>query len=491
MKFKCLKNIDKVMYVISMILATVTILVISYFILLSVMSLFNKMEYYTILKDMNVYREFYNTLNIVNSMALPILFFGFIGTIPYLILSGAVFIFFTIRYVKNKEKNISKFIFIGILLIFSIFVIIKGVTIYPITGRYDLYINSEISKIVNNEVKEFVTEQMKEYDGKNLSNRTLKKDYYIYKIEIKGSFPNYYDGIVFYRDIINKEKKIFISSDSNVIMKYAKNRTNELSIKATLLFITGEATYIIFIMLSQKEIKRISNYKENTDLEETKNKGKVKKIIIIGIISTFLIICVLSIIIMQIYPKEEMKTNKDSINYLYSENKNNSFTGYGSSSETQPLGILYETKINGNTIIRVVNLSSILGQKTVIGIEKSTDNGKKFIKMYKEGISIHDGAEICFINENIGFINDFGLAGTNGDNKFFRVTTDGGRSFECANIIHPESIEEKTLFVKGVPYVENNKLKLQIYTINYAKNPERTYYTFYSEDNGLNWKIEE
>ena len=101
MKFKCLKNIDKVMYVISMILATVTILVISYFILLSVMSLFNKMEYYTILKDMNVYREFYNTLNIVNSMALPILFFGFIGTIPYLILSGAVFILWVSHGIPN------------------------------------------------------------------------------------------------------------------------------------------------------------------------------------------------------------------------------------------------------------------------------------------------------------------------------------------------------------------------------------------------------
>ena len=352
MKFKNLKNIYKVMYFISMILAIITILVISYFILLSIMSLFNKMEYYTILKDMNVYKEFYNALNIVNTMALPIFFLGFIGMIPYLILSGIVFIFFVIRFIKNKEKDLGKGIFIGILLIISVFLIIKGVIIYPITGRYDLYINSEISKIANNEVKEFVTEQMKEYDGKNLSNKILKKDYYIHRIEIKGSFPDDYNGTVFYRDIIDKEKKIFIS-DSNVIMKYAENRTNELSIKATLLFIVGEATYIVFIILSQKEIKQISKYKEKIELEETKNKSKVKKIIILTIISIFLITCVLSIIIMQIYPKEEKKTKSDNINYLYSEDKNNNFTGYESSSETQPLSSLYEMRINENTIISV------------------------------------------------------------------------------------------------------------------------------------------
>ena len=103
MKFRNLKTIDKVMCVIAMILSSITILVISYFILLSVMSLFNKMEYYTILRDMNVYKEFYNALNIVNTMALPIIFLGFIGAIPYLILSGVVFTFFIARYIKYKE----------------------------------------------------------------------------------------------------------------------------------------------------------------------------------------------------------------------------------------------------------------------------------------------------------------------------------------------------------------------------------------------------
>ena len=255
MMFKNLKNIDKVMYVIFKILAIITILVISYFILFNVMNLLNKIEYYPMLK--NVYKEFYNALKIVSMIALPIIFLGFIGLIPYLILSVIVFIFFLIRFIKNKEKDLGKGIFIGILLIISVFLIINGVIICPINGRYDLYVNSEISKIENNEVKLFITEQMKEYNGKKI----LKKDYYIYRIEIKRNFPNDYDGTVFYRDIIDKKKKIGICDD-DVIMKYTEDRTNEFSIKSILLIIVGEVTYIVFIIFFQKELKHILKYKE-------------------------------------------------------------------------------------------------------------------------------------------------------------------------------------------------------------------------------------
>ena len=33
-----------------------------------------------------------------------------------------------------------------------------------------------------------------------------------------------------------------------------------------------------------------------------------------------------------------------------------------------------------------------------------------------------------FIDENIGFINDLGLAGTNGENRELLVTVDGGKN---------------------------------------------------------------
>lgn len=94
-----------------------------------------------------------------------------------------------------------------------------------------------------------------------------------------------------------------------------------------------------------------------------------------------------------------------------------------------------------------------------------------------------------FINEKIGFINDPGLAGTGGENKGFLVTTDGGKTFKDADIIHPDNIEEKNLLVKGVPYIEDEKLKVVIYTLNHSKIPERTYYEFTSNDNGITWEF--
>ena len=68
MKFKNLQTIDKIMYALAMFLASITIIIISYFILLSVMSLFNSMEYYKILDNMNLYSGFYNILNKVSSI---------------------------------------------------------------------------------------------------------------------------------------------------------------------------------------------------------------------------------------------------------------------------------------------------------------------------------------------------------------------------------------------------------------------------------------
>ena len=151
--------------------------------------------------------------------------------------------------------------------------------------------------------------------------------------------------------------------------------------------------------------------------------------------------------------------------------------------------ILYEKKIDENTIVRVKNLGAILAQRSVIDIEKSTDGGKTYISQTKEGITIHNGAEFMFINEKIGFINDPGLAGTGGENKGFLVTTDGGKTFKDADIIHPDNIEEKNLLVKGVPYIEDEKLKVVIYTLNHSKIPERTYYEFTSNDNGITWEF--
>lgn len=153
--------------------------------------------------------------------------------------------------------------------------------------------------------------------------------------------------------------------------------------------------------------------------------------------------------------------------------------------------ILYEKDINGIKKIRVAYLESILAQRSIVRIEKTEDSGKTWFSVHETSdnyIQIHNGAEFVFIDENIGFINDPGLAGTDSENGGLKITTDGGKTFGNTNIIHPRSIEERDLFVKGVPYEENGKLKVKIYTINYNKEPEKTYYEFISKDKGKNWE---
>ena len=70
------------------------------------------------------------------------------------------------------------------------------------------------------------------------------------------------------------------------------------------------------------------------------------------------------------------------------------------------------------------------------------------------------------------------------------VTTDGGKNFVSANIIKPNTIVAESFFVDGVPYLEDNILKVKVYIIEYNYGyQEKVYYDFYSEDDGLNWKL--
>jgi len=152
--------------------------------------------------------------------------------------------------------------------------------------------------------------------------------------------------------------------------------------------------------------------------------------------------------------------------------------------------ILYEKIFDEKNRIRILYKGAILGQRYIIEIEKSNDSGNTWfntLEMYDGFMQIHNGSRFVFIDENIGFINDVGLAGTNYEYRALLVTIDGGKTFVEANIIHPEVIREENLLVSDVPYMENDLLKLKIYTVNHNKNPQETYYEFYSQDNGLTW----
>ena len=142
-------------------------------------------------------------------------------------------------------------------------------------------------------------------------------------------------------------------------------------------------------------------------------------------------------------------------------------------------------EFDNNVKVKIVNHGSWSG-KDILTIEKSIDGGLNYEIQNASGFDAHYGWRALFISPNVGFINDPGIAG-NGDNSGLYVTIDGGKTFELANIIHPAQIEERSLFIDGLPYYEDNKLSLKIYTINYSKVPKKTYYEFYSNDNGKTW----
>lgn len=63
--------------------------------------------------------------------------------------------------------------------------------------------------------------------------------------------------------------------------------------------------------------------------------------------------------------------------------------------------ILYEKEINENTRIRVANKGAILTQRSIIGIQKTTDGGKTWRKQIltpDKFVQIHNGAKFIFIN---------------------------------------------------------------------------------------------
>ena len=477
-KFKDLKDIDKLTYALTIIFEIITIFVVSYFIIFFTIHLMNTQEYSKILIDANMYQGFYKILNIITTMALPILVCIVISIIPYLIISILLCIFYIRRYIQFQGEKKNKIIAILGLIILSSYLIIKGFSMYPLNGKYEIEVNSKISQISNVEVKEYISTY-------------LKEDSYIYNIEIYHSFPDDFDGVIYYKDIVKKEKSIFLSDsgkDYEFIKNNAENNTNEYTKKAIIMLVTGDIIYITFIIFTLKELKRISKKDENINIEEIESIENIedstdndKKFIYKILITILLIGTLLGIIIVILESNRE--NGKTNINGEYE----NQSIGYEDKSDvTTNSDILYEKKLNENTIIRVKNLGAILAQRSVIDIEKSTDNGKTYIGQTEEGITIHNGAEFIFIDENIGFINDPGLAGS-GENRGFLVTTDGGKTFSEANIIHPLSIEEKNLLVKGVPYIKDGKLNVQIYTLNHSKYPERTYYEFTS-NNGLTWK---
>ena len=255
-----MKKSDKVIYTIILIMGIVTIFVISYFLLLGTMHLMNTEEYSKILIDNNIYSGFYTILNLINKVSLQMIIVVILAAIPYLIISIVLAIIFIKKYNQYQGKQMWQIIRECILGVIILFILIKGVSLYPLTNKYEIDVNKNISNVSNIEIKEFLQER-------------IKQDEYVYKIEIERGFPDDYIAKIYYKDGIGTRIKDTFMGDSysNFIDINAKDITNSFSIKSIILIFIGDILYIFFVVYILKEFKRISK------LEDIKDETNIKE----------------------------------------------------------------------------------------------------------------------------------------------------------------------------------------------------------------------
>lgn len=153
------------------------------------------------------------------------------------------------------------------------------------------------------------------------------------------------------------------------------------------------------------------------------------------------------------------------------------------SSESENTDELYYVGLDNNVKIKIVSQGSWSG-KNIIQILKTTDGGKTWQSQLQTSdgtMDVHYGSKFTFINENLGYIYDPGIQGTDGVNSSLLITTDGGKHFLNEVVIIPSNEIQGKLWCKDVPYLEDGKIKLKVYTIDYTvdkENGKKTYYEF-------------
>lgn len=147
----------------------------------------------------------------------------------------------------------------------------------------------------------------------------------------------------------------------------------------------------------------------------------------------------------------------------------------------------------GNTKLRFERYDYSLGQNQIVVVEKSTDKGKNYEKLTIEPIIVSMEPKFMFLNENLGFAITKSNLTKNNNYIGIKVTQDGGKTF-IDGIINYDNPNIEILTIEGVPYIENDLLKLpcSIYQMKEDKSDyENIELTFISVDNGLTWNLEQ
>ena len=168
--------------------------------------------------------------------------------------------------------------------------------------------------------------------------------------------------------------------------------------------------------------------------------------------------------------KVEEKINNRS-NTL-SNNNYHDMTGLEDTENTKKFkkiseeNLIYEKIINDDIIIRVGTVGNSLGGKMGIEIQKTTNGGETWnnqIKSQDAYITVNNEAQIIFINEKVGFINNNSMFILGQEINSLLVTVDGGESFKSANFVFPEDIKDNAFYIKDFPILSNKKLTIILF----------------------------
>lgn len=175
--------------------------------------------------------------------------------------------------------------------------------------------------------------------------------------------------------------------------------------------------------------------------------------------------------------------------YIDLENEYNANDDYLLPEEIE---ILYEERF-GKTILRFGKIDDVIGNRFLVNVLKSSDNGKNFYLVSDDAIEVANDAKFVFFNEQLGFAISNWKIYLNSNRAGLYVTNNGGKNFSISSFEYVNSNVEY-ITIKDVPYLENNilKIKCSVYQVNLNKDGyEEKELIFVSVDNGLNWKIEE
>ena len=220
-----MKGFDKFIYYIMQVLGIAEITVLTYIILALILGMIN---------------------NVIVVTAILLIFIIIFLLMPYLILILMVGITYLVRLIKYKGEKIKQIITMFVLLIVIVYSGIKGIMLFPLTSRYELKVNKNLSQLQNVTVREYI-------------EHSISDDKYIYKIIITQGFPDDYNVRIYYKDNGIKVKHAFLSdSAEDFIRANFKNITDECWSKSIMLLILADILMSGLLKISTRFYKKIT-----------------------------------------------------------------------------------------------------------------------------------------------------------------------------------------------------------------------------------------